>query len=213
VPPDKGRHSRRRSTRQMGARLRSRQRSRLSRRFLACLRASRARPAVPTTRLRPHETDHCGPSSLNGKARRNTGNSGWEPGSTPGSFHGVSDLFPALSRQRLIADELLLQLATFLRSPDLFLELIVLTSRTLTAKQVRHDGKQDTDNPELSWSGSGACEGLRAHAIPAAGRGKHYLAIALRLFEEARDRFCWMVCFVFTVVVSVKTSRSAASQC
>ena len=116
-------------------------------------------------RLRPHETDHCGPSSRNGKARRNTGNSGWEPGSTPGPFHGVSDLFTALSRQGLIADELLLQLATFLRSPDLFLELIVLTSRTLTAKQVRHDGKQDTDNPELSWSGSGACEGLSAHAI------------------------------------------------
>src|SRR5262249_20053930 len=83
------------------------------------------------------------------------------------------------------------------RSPDLFLELIVLTSRTLTAKQVRHGGKQDTDNPELSWihRGSGA-------------------AIALRLFKEARGRpFCWMVCFGVTVIVSIKTSRSAASQC
>jgi len=80
-----------------------------------------------------------------------TGNSGWEPGSAPRCLHGVRDLFTAPRRQRLIADELLLKLPTFLRSPDLFLELIVLTSRTSTAKQVRHGGKQYTDNPELSW--------------------------------------------------------------
>src|SRR5215510_15629883 len=58
-------------------------------------------------------------------------------------------------RQRLIADELVLQLATFLRSLDLFLELIVVTPRTLTANQVRHGGKQGTDHPEHSrihWS-------------------------------------------------------------
>ena len=36
---------------------------------------------------------------------------------------------------------------------------------------------------------------------------EHYPAIALRLFEEARDRpFCWMVCFGVSVVVSIKTS-------
>jgi hypothetical protein len=64
-------------------------------------------------------------SSLSGKARRNTGISGREPGSTSGSLHGVGDLFTALRRQGLIADELVLQLATFLRSLDLFLELIV----------------------------------------------------------------------------------------
>jgi hypothetical protein len=71
---------------------------------------------------------------LSGKARRNTGISGREPGSTSGSRHGVGDLFSALRRQGLIADELVLQLATFLRSLDLFLELIVLAPRTLTAK-------------------------------------------------------------------------------
>jgi hypothetical protein len=50
-----------------------------------------------------------------------------EPGSTSDSLHGVGDLFTALRRQGLIADELVLQLATFLRSRDLFLELMVLT--------------------------------------------------------------------------------------
>ena len=39
--------------------------------------------------------------------------------------------------QGLIADEFVLQLTTFLRSLDLFLELIVLTTSTLTANQVR----------------------------------------------------------------------------
>jgi hypothetical protein len=50
----------------------------------------------------------------------------------------------------LIADKLVLQLTTFLRSLDLLLELIVLTPRALTANQVRHGGKQSTDNSELS---------------------------------------------------------------
>jgi hypothetical protein len=63
---------------------------------------------------------------LSGKARRNTGISGREPGSTPGSRHDIGDLFTALRRQGLMADELVLQLTTFLRSLDLFLELIVL---------------------------------------------------------------------------------------
>src|SRR5262244_1585922 len=72
-------------------------------------------------------------SSLSGKARTNTGISGREPGSASGSRHGVGDLFTALRRQGLIADELVLQLATFLRSLDLSLELIVVTPRTLTA--------------------------------------------------------------------------------
>ena len=73
-----------------------------------------------------------------------------ETGSTSGSTHGLGYLFTALRRQELIADELVLQLTTFLRSLDLFLELIVLTPRTLTANQVRHGGKQGTDNPDLS---------------------------------------------------------------
>src|SRR5262249_16770793 len=71
-----------------------------------------------------------------------------ETGGTSGSTHGLGYLFTALRRQGLIADELVLQLTTFLRSLDLFLELIVLTPRTLTANQVRHAGKQGTDNPE-----------------------------------------------------------------
>src|SRR5439155_24671660 len=48
-------------------------------------------------------------------------------------------------------DELVLQLATFLRSLNLFLELTVWTvPRTLTANQVQRGGKQGTDGPELS---------------------------------------------------------------
>jgi hypothetical protein len=77
---------------------------------------------------------------------------GEEPGGTSAPIHGFGYLFSALRRQGLIADELVLQLMTFLRSLDLFLELIVLTPRTLTANQVRHGGKQGTDNPELSRS-------------------------------------------------------------
>jgi hypothetical protein len=73
-----------------------------------------------------------------------------EPGGTSVSTHGLGYLFTALRRQGLIADEFVLQLTTFLRSLDLFLELIVLTTSTLTANQVRHGGKQGTHNPELS---------------------------------------------------------------
>jgi hypothetical protein len=94
---------------------------------------------------------------LSGKARRNTGISEREPGSTSGSRHGVGDLFTALRRQGLIANELVLQLATFLRSLDLFLELIVLAPRTLTANQTRHGGKQGTDDPEHSRIHSSTC--------------------------------------------------------
>jgi hypothetical protein len=55
------------------------------------------------------------------------------------------------SREGLIADELVLQLATFLRSLNLFLELTVRTvPRTLTATQVRRGGKQGAEGPELS---------------------------------------------------------------
>jgi hypothetical protein len=75
-----------------------------------------------------------------------------EAGSTSSDLQGIGDLFTALRRQGLIADELVLQLTTFLRSLDLLLELIVvtLTPRALTANQVRHGGKQGTDNSELS---------------------------------------------------------------
>ena len=43
---------------------------------------------------------------------------GGEPGGTCGSIHGLGYLFSALRREGLIADELVLQLATFLRSLD-----------------------------------------------------------------------------------------------
>src|SRR5262245_61101693 len=86
-----------------------------------------------------------------------------ETGGTSGSTHGLGYLFTALRRQGLIADELVLQLTTFLRSLDLFLELIVLTPRTLTANQVRHGGKQGTDDPELSRIHSSACPVLTSH--------------------------------------------------
>jgi hypothetical protein len=76
---------------------------------------------------------------------------GGEPGGTSGSIHGLGYLFSALRRDGLIADELVLQLATFLRSLDLFLELTVRTvPRTLTTNQVRRGGKQGTDDTELS---------------------------------------------------------------
>ena len=74
----------------------------------------------------------------------------WNRVEHPFRPHGLGYLFTALRRQGLIADELVLQLTTFLRSLDLFLELIVLTTSTLAAKQVRHGGKQGTHNPELS---------------------------------------------------------------
>jgi hypothetical protein len=67
---------------------------------------------------------------------------GGEPGGTSGSIHGLGYLFSALSREGLIADELVLQLATFLRSLDLFLELTVRTvAGTLTANQIQRGGK------------------------------------------------------------------------
>jgi hypothetical protein len=76
---------------------------------------------------------------------------GREPGGTAGSIHGLGYLFSALRREGLIADELVLQLATFLRSLDLFLELTVRTvPRALTANPVRRGGKQGTDCPKLS---------------------------------------------------------------
>ena len=61
------------------------------------------------------------------------------------SIHGLGYLLTALRRQGLIPDEPFLQLATFLRSHDLFLELRVRTPRTLTANQARQGGKQGTD--------------------------------------------------------------------
>src|SRR5262245_30755275 len=45
------------------------------------------------------------------------------PSRTSVSIHGLGYLLAALRRQGVIPDELLLQLATFLRSHDLFLEL------------------------------------------------------------------------------------------
>jgi hypothetical protein len=76
---------------------------------------------------------------------------GGDPGGTSGSIHSLGYLFSALRRKGLVTYELVLQLATLLRSLDLFLELTVRTvPRTLTANQVQRGGKQDTDDPELS---------------------------------------------------------------
>jgi hypothetical protein len=84
---------------------------------------------------------------------------GGKPRGTSVPIHGLRYLVSALRREGLIADELVLQLATFLRSLDLFLELVVLTSRTLTANQVR-GRKQGTDNPEHSRIHSSTCPAL-----------------------------------------------------
>jgi hypothetical protein len=85
---------------------------------------------------------------------------GGEPCGTSASIHGLGYLFSALRREGLIADEPVLQLATFLRSLDLFLELIVLAPRTLTANQVWHGGKQGADDPEHSRIHSSTCPAL-----------------------------------------------------
>jgi hypothetical protein len=61
---------------------------------------------------------------------------GGEPGGTSGSIRGLGYLFSALSREGLIADELVLQLATFLRSLDLFLELTVRISVAASRAQM-----------------------------------------------------------------------------
>jgi hypothetical protein len=71
-----------------------------------------------------------------------------KPHSTSASIQGLGYLLTALRRQRLASDKLVLQLATFMRSHGLFLELSVRTPRTprtLTANQVRQSGKQSTD--------------------------------------------------------------------
>src|SRR5947207_1436895 len=86
-----------------------------------------------------------------------------KPHSTSGSIQGLGYLLTALRRQRLASDKLVLQLATFLRSHDLFLELSVRTPRTprtLTANQARQGGKQGTDGRELSRIHFSACLAL-----------------------------------------------------
>ena len=86
-----------------------------------------------------------------------------KPHSTSGSIQGLGYLLTALRRQGLIPDELVLQVATFLRSHDLFLELSVRTPRTprtLTANQARQGGKQGTDGRELSRIHFSACLAL-----------------------------------------------------
>jgi hypothetical protein len=85
---------------------------------------------------------------------------GGEPGGTSAPIHALRYLVSPLRREGLIADELVLQLATFLRSLDLFLELMVLAARTLTANQARHGAKQGTDNPEHSRIHSSTCRAL-----------------------------------------------------
>src|SRR5215471_15052854 len=102
-----------------------------------------------------------------------------------GSRHGVGDLFTALRRQGPIADELVLQLATFLRSLDLFLELIVLAPRTLTANQVRHGGKQGADNPEHSRIHSSTCPALTS--LPRSFRAQRVtISLTSRSFLERK---------------------------
>jgi hypothetical protein len=75
-----------------------------------------------------------------------------EAGGTSGWTHGLGYLCSAFRREGLIPDELSLQLSTFLRSLDLFLELRVRTvpPRSLTTNQPRRGGKQCTDGPEFS---------------------------------------------------------------
>jgi hypothetical protein len=105
---------------------------------------------------------------LSGKARvGNTASVRGELGGTSGSIHGLGYLFSALRREGLTADELVLQLVTFLRSLDLFLELTVRTvPRTLTANQVQRGGKQGTDGPELSRQPAKLSQRRSSHRDP-----------------------------------------------
>src|SRR5258708_33667033 len=89
------------------------------------------------------------PASTDGKAR-----------STSGSIQGLGYLLTALRRQGLIPNELVLQLATFPRSHDLFLELSVRTPQTLTANQARQGGKPRTDGCQRSRIHFSACPAL-----------------------------------------------------
>jgi hypothetical protein len=79
-----------------------------------------------------------------------TGLSATKPRSTSGSIQGLGYLLTALRCQGLTRDKLVLQLTTFARSHNLFLELSVRTPRTFTANQVRQGGKEDTNGRELS---------------------------------------------------------------
>ena len=74
-----------------------------------------------------------------------------QAGGTSGWIHGLGYLCSAFRREGLIPDELSLQLSTFLRSLDLFLELRVRTvpPRSLTTNQPRRGGKQCTDGPSF----------------------------------------------------------------
>ena len=62
---------------------------------------------------------------MSGKARGEPASADGKPHSTSGSIQGLGYLLTALRRQRLASDKPVLQLATFLRSHDLFLELSV----------------------------------------------------------------------------------------
>src|SRR5262249_22794931 len=128
-------------------------------------------------------------SSLSGAATCGWGTPasvGGEPGGTSASIHGLDYLFSALRREGLIADELVLQLATFLRSLDLFLELTVRTvPRTLTTNQVRRGGKQGTDDPELSRIHS-RTQHPRDKRREASAHGAAYWSTSARLFFVLR---------------------------
>jgi hypothetical protein len=127
---------------------------------------------------------------------------GGESGGTSAPIHGFGYLFSALRRQGLIADELVLQLTTFLRSLDLFLELIVLTPRTLTANQVRHGGKQGTDDPEHPRIHSSTCPALIS--LPRSFRPKdnYFFNIEIIFGAEA---------LTATKIASFRTSVSGVS--
>jgi len=132
---------------------------------------------------------------LSGNARVGTPASvGGEPGGTSGSIHGLGYLFSALRREGLIAGELVLQLATFLRTLDLFLELTVRTvPRTLTTNQVRRGRKQGTDGPELSRIHS-RTQHPRDKRREASAHGAAYRSTSARLFFVLRADVasaCW----------------------
>jgi hypothetical protein len=67
-----------------------------------------------------------------------------KPSRTSCPVHGLSYLVGTFRRQRLIANELVLHLSTFVRSVHLPLKLIIRATRTAT--HVRHDGEQHQDS-------------------------------------------------------------------
>jgi hypothetical protein len=84
-------------------------------------------------------------------------------------------LFTALTREGLIADELVLQLATFLRSLDLFLELMVLGAWKKSSRAGPQEGGKSAPRTPMRRMRSPCCASVangHAAAPPSSDGGQ-----------------------------------------